>query len=115
VSPFLSATQSQFVGVSSRQDGKFKSVVVFQGQSIFIGAFAYEHEAALHYDLVAAPLGKRVNNEVRAKTICERYPHESRMIANAVHEVDHPSVRQLVRYLAALGSNAVVGVPLVTH
>lgn len=54
--------RSQFVGVSSRQDGRYKSVVAYRGQSLFIGDFASETDAALHYNSVAAPLGKRLNN-----------------------------------------------------
>ncbi|KAG8462109.1 hypothetical protein KFE25_011559 [Diacronema lutheri] len=94
--------KSQFVGVSSRQDGKFKAVVVFHGQSMFIGAFPSEVEASLHYDVVAAPLGKRVNDDVRAKAIVSRWPNESHAIAEAVHAVDHAAVRQLARHVASL-------------
>lgn len=96
--------KSPYVGVSSRQDGKYKSVVVFQGQSIFIGAFSSETDAALHYDSVAAPLGKRVNDGMRARAILEQWPHEARSIAQAVHAIDHASVRLLARNLATLYS-----------
>jgi hypothetical protein len=98
----MNRPKSQFVGISSRQDGKFKAVVVFQGQSVFIGAFAREADAALHYDVVAAPLGKRVNDDARAKLIVERYPQETGSIADAVHSVDHAAVRQMAKHVANL-------------
>lgn len=94
--------KSQYVGISSRQDGKFKSVVVFQGQSLFIGAFSSEHEAVLHYDVVAAPLGKRVNDDARAKLLIEGFPRETRSIADAVHAIDHAAVRHLAKHVSSL-------------
>ncbi|KAG8462110.1 hypothetical protein KFE25_011560 [Diacronema lutheri] len=94
--------KSPFVGISSRQDGKFKAVVVFQGQSLFIGAFASELVASLHYDVVAAPLGKRVNDEARAKRLLEQFPHELRSISQAVRAIDHASVRQLAKRVSSL-------------
>jgi hypothetical protein len=92
--------KSPFVGISSRQDGKFKAVLIYQGQSIFIGAFAREADAVLHYDIVAAPIGKSVNDDVRADAICERFPQETASIADAVHAVNHASVRQLAKDVA---------------
>ncbi|KAG8460726.1 hypothetical protein KFE25_010781 [Diacronema lutheri] len=96
------APKSQFVGVSSRQDGKFKAVVIFHGQSLFIGAFSDEVQACVHYDIVAAALGKRANDEERAKRLLEQWPHESRLIADAVRRVDHNCVRQLAKGVASL-------------
>lgn len=94
--------KSQFVGVSTRQDGKFKAVCVFQGQSIFIGAFSSDVGAALHYDIVAKPLGKKVNDDARAKALMDGFPAEARMIVDAVRAVDHAQVRHLAKHVASL-------------
>lgn len=98
--------KSKFVGVSTRRDGKFKSVIVFQGECIFIGAFETEADAILHYDIIAAPLGKRANDTPRARVILERWTRETNAIVEAFHAHSHATMRKLARHIAGLHNSS---------
>jgi hypothetical protein len=106
-----SSPTSQFLGISWRRDRGCRAHVYFHARSFHIGTFDHEADAVLHYDVVAASLGKPVNDNARAKLIVDRYPREIGAIANAMRADDGATVRQMAKHVAKLFVRGTPGEP----